>query len=135
MRARRLLAVTLSGTALLTHAWPGAKPLAAQAKFDTPGCPSFHEVHPTMTGMDALQAHVPGGFKIYPSDGEANEQLLLREIPIVSGGEIADAQADIDYRTNAHRRFPLQRCSQKKIRGLHVAQHRTIVRHPYSRIE
>lgn len=100
MRAPRLVAVTLSGTALLTHGLPGAGPLAAQAKFDNPGCPSFHAVHPTITGKDALQAQVPKGFKIYPSDVEANEQLLLREIPIVSGGEVADAQADIDYRTN-----------------------------------
>jgi SecD/SecF fusion protein len=56
-------------------------------------------VHPTITGKHALQALVPEGFKIYPSDVEPNEQLL-REIPIVSGGEVADAQADIDYRTN-----------------------------------
>jgi preprotein translocase subunit SecD len=39
-------------------------------------------------------------FKIYPSDVERNEPLLLREIPIVSGGEFADAHVDSDYRTN-----------------------------------
>ena len=43
---------------------------------------------------------VPAGFKIYPSDVEPNEQLLLREIPIVNASEINDAQADTDYRSN-----------------------------------
>jgi len=100
MRASRFIAVTLSGTTLLTGGLPGASPLAAQPKSANPGCPSFHQVHPTITGKEALQARVPEGFKIYPSDVEPNEQLLLREIPIVSGGEVAEAQADTDHRTN-----------------------------------
>ena len=99
MRASRLIAVTLSGTALLTGGLPGANPLVARPKPDNPGCPSFHKVHPT-SGKDALQARVPDGFAIYPSNVEPNELLLLRQSPIVSGGEVADAQADTDHRTN-----------------------------------
>jgi len=100
MRASRLIAVAWFNATLLAGGLCGASPLGAQPKSDNLGCPSFHEVHPTITGRDALQARVPEGFKIYPSDVEPNELLLLREIPIASGGEVAHAQADIDYRTN-----------------------------------
>jgi preprotein translocase subunit SecD len=89
----------LFSAALLAGGLRGISPLVAQPRSDNL-CPSFHEVHPTISGKDALQTRVPAGFKIFPSDVEPNEPLLLREIPIVSGGEIADAQADIDYRTN-----------------------------------
>jgi len=100
MHALRLIAVALFSTALLTGGVRGAGPLVAQPRSDKLGCPSFHEVHPTITRKDALQTRVPAGFKIYPSDVEPSEPLLLREIPIVSGSEIADAKADSDYRTN-----------------------------------
>ena len=100
MRASRLIAVALIRAALLASGLRGAGPLVAQPKSDNLGCPSFHEVHPTITGKNALKTRVPVGFKIYPSDVEPNEPLLLRETPIVSGGEIAAAQADSDYRTN-----------------------------------
>jgi hypothetical protein len=100
MNASRLIAVAWFSATLLAGGLCGASPLWAQPKSDNIGCPSFHEVHPTITGKDAVQARVPEGFKIYPSDVEPNEPLLLREIPIVSGGEVADAQADSDYRTN-----------------------------------
>jgi preprotein translocase subunit SecD len=79
-------------------AW--ASPFGAQPKSEKLGCPSFHEVHATITGKDALQAQVPVGFKVYASDVDHDEPLLLREIPIVTGDEVADAGADIDYRTN-----------------------------------
>ena len=39
-------------------------------------------------------------FQIYPSDVEHDEPLFLREIPVVSGEEVDDARADIDYRAN-----------------------------------
>ena len=101
MRASRLIAVAWFSAMLLAGGLPGGSPIEAQPKSDDLGCPSFHQVHPTMTGKDAIQARVPEGFKIYLSDVEPNEQVLLREIPIVSGGEVADAQADTDHRTNA----------------------------------
>jgi len=100
MRASRLIAVAWFSAMLMAGGLPGASPIGAQPKSDDLGCPSFHQVHPTITGKGALQAKVPEGFKTYPSDVEPNEQLLLREIPIVSGGEVADAQADTDHRTN-----------------------------------
>ena len=100
MRASRLIVVALFSAALLAGGLHGASPLGAQLKSDKLGCPSFHELHPTIAGKDALRAQVPEGFKIYPSDGEHDEPLLLREIPIVSGDEVADARAEIDYRTN-----------------------------------
>ena len=100
MRASRLIVVALFSAAFLAG-WTGStSELVAQPRSDNLGCPSFHEVHPTISGKDALQTRVPAGFKIYPSNVEPNEPLLLRETPIVSGGEIADAQADSDYRTN-----------------------------------
>jgi preprotein translocase subunit SecD len=100
MCASRLFGVTLYSIALLTGGLPGAGPLGAQPKSDNLGCPSFHEVHATITAKEVLQTRVPAGFKIYLSDGEQDKQLLLREIPIVSGSEVADARADIDMRTN-----------------------------------
>src|SRR5215470_10130819 len=100
MRASRLIAVALISAAWLAGVLRGAGPVVAQPKSDNLGCPSFHEVHPTITGKNALKTRVPVGYKIYPSDVEPNEPLLLRETPIVSGGEIANAQADSDYRTN-----------------------------------
>ena len=66
-------------------------------------CPSFHEVHPAITAKEALETRVPTGFKIYPSLDEQDEKVLLREIPIVSGGEVADARTDFDGRTSASR--------------------------------
>jgi preprotein translocase subunit SecD len=100
MRASRLVAVILSSTALLTGGSHGVSLLGAQPKSENLGCPSFHEVHPTTTAKEALQTRVPAGFKIYLSDVEHDDPVLLRETPIVSGGEVADAQADIEYRTN-----------------------------------
>jgi hypothetical protein len=100
MHGLRLIAVALFSATLLAGGVRGAGPLVAQPRSDKLGCPSFHEVHPTITGKDALLTRVPAGFKICPSDVEPSEPLLLREIAIVSGGEIADAEADSDYRTN-----------------------------------
>jgi preprotein translocase subunit SecD len=100
MRGLGLIAVALFSGALLAGALRGTGPLVAQPKSDNPWCPSFHEVHPTISGKDVLQTRVPAGFKIYPSDVEPNESLLLRKIPIVNGGELVDAQPDSDYRTN-----------------------------------
>src|SRR5262252_5576614 len=100
MRASHLIAVALFGAALLAGGLRGTSPLVAQPRSDNIGCPSFHEVHPTISGKDALQTRVPLAFRIYPSDVEPNEPLLLREVPIVSGGEFADAQVGSDYRTN-----------------------------------
>lgn len=64
------------------------------------GCLSFHEVHASVTAQEAAQIQVPDGFRIYPSADPQNAQLLLRETPVVSGGEVADAQPGFDARTS-----------------------------------
>jgi preprotein translocase subunit SecD len=100
IRASRSITVALFTAALLAVGLHGASPLGAQPKSEKLGCPSFHEVHATITGKDAVQTQVPAGFKVYASDVDHDEPVLLREIPIVTGDEVADARADIDYRTN-----------------------------------
>jgi hypothetical protein len=52
-----------------------------------------------MTAHEARQMGVPAGYRIYPSDVKEND-LLLREEPVVHGGDVADAQAAFDQRTN-----------------------------------
>lgn len=64
------------------------------------GCLSFHEVHATVTAQEATQTQVPEGFRIYPSADPPNSQLLLRETPVLGGGEVADAQPGFDARTS-----------------------------------
>jgi len=56
----------------------------------------FHEVHATMSVEGAHQGRVPIGFKIYPAPPA---ELLLREIPVIRGSDLADAQAFMDQRT------------------------------------
>ena len=63
---------------------------------------TFHEVHPTQSAADAKLTSVPQGFKIYPADKADTEaqdrEYLLREIPVVQGEELADAQPGFDHR-------------------------------------
>jgi preprotein translocase subunit SecD len=58
----------------------------------------FHEVHAAIGGVEqARQGRAPMGFRIYPAmPGE----LLLREIPVVKGSDLADAHAAFDQRTH-----------------------------------
>jgi protein-export membrane protein SecD len=55
----------------------------------------FHEV---ISAEEARQGRVPVGFKSYSAP--PGEALLLREIPVVRGNDLADAQASFDQRTN-----------------------------------
>jgi len=55
----------------------------------------FHEVIST---EEARQGRVPAGFKSYSAP--PGEALLLREIPVVRGNDLVDAQATFDQRTN-----------------------------------
>ena len=55
----------------------------------------FHEV---ISAEEARQGRVPAGFKSYSAP--PGESLLLREIPVVRGNDLADAQAAFDQRTN-----------------------------------
>jgi protein-export membrane protein SecD len=62
---------------------------------------TFHEVHPTISAEEARQTRVPLGFKIYDfADEEEGADILLREIPIVQGDDLVDAQPGFDQRTN-----------------------------------
>jgi TPR repeat protein len=62
-------------------------------------CFSLNEVHPTSTAKQAVQTQVPPGFKTYPATDAKNEGLLLRETPVVTDGDLADAQAGFDAHT------------------------------------
>lgn len=62
---------------------------------------SFHEVHPTITAEEARQTRVPLGFKIYPfADESEGADILLRELPVVQGDDLVDAQPGFDQQTN-----------------------------------
>jgi preprotein translocase subunit SecD len=62
-------------------------------------CVSFHEVHPSLTVDEARQRGAPAGYRVYSSDVKGHD-LLLREEPVLHGGEMADAQAGFDQLTN-----------------------------------
>jgi len=57
----------------------------------------FHEVHAAIGVEQARQGRMPTGFRIYRA---TSGELLLREIPIMQGSDLADAHAAIDQRTN-----------------------------------
>jgi len=62
---------------------------------------TFHEVHPSVTPEDAKLGTTPAGYKIYPAskeDGERAGSYLLREIAVVQGDELSDAQPGFDHR-------------------------------------
>ena len=54
----------------------------------------FHEV---ISAGEARQGRVPAGFKSYSAPPD---ELLLREMPVVRGNDLVDAQAAFDQRTN-----------------------------------
>ncbi len=60
---------------------------------------SFHEVHPTITPEEAQQSRPPVGFAVYPSQDGYVDSYLLRDLPIVQGEELVDAQPGQDSRT------------------------------------
>lgn len=59
---------------------------------------TFHEVHPSQTAEDAKLTGVPTGYKIYPGTKEEGGDYLLREVPVVQGEDLADAQPAFDSR-------------------------------------
>ncbi len=61
---------------------------------------TFHDVHPSISAAEAQQTRVPIGYKIYPSDEKDEQAYLLREIPVVPGDDLVDAQPGFDQRTN-----------------------------------
>jgi preprotein translocase subunit SecD len=61
---------------------------------------TFHEVNPQMTAEEARTTRVPQGYRIYPSGENDGFSYLLREVPIVQGDDLTDAQPGFDQRTN-----------------------------------
>ncbi|MGQ0671368.1 MAG: protein translocase subunit SecD [Hyphomicrobium sp.] len=65
---------------------------------------AFHEVHNTVTATEAKEGRVPIGFKIYESgEGESERRssgYVLKEVPVVSGEDLVDAQPGFDSRNN-----------------------------------
>ena len=57
----------------------------------------FHEVHAAISTHEARKGRMPLGFKIYSAPPE---ELLLREVPVLRGSDLADAQAAFDQRTS-----------------------------------
>lgn len=61
---------------------------------------TFHEVNFSTSVEDAKLTQVPLGFKIYPGIEKAEEggapEYLLKEIPVVPGEDLVDAQAGFD---------------------------------------
>lgn len=63
---------------------------------------SFHEVHPSLSGEEALATRVPLGYVVYPS-GDPDEpgvSYVVRERPVVRGEDLVDAQPSFDSRNN-----------------------------------
>ena len=65
---------------------------------------SFHEVHPSVSADEAKTGRVPTGYKIFkadPKDTEAaGREYVLRETAVVDGGDLSDAHANFEQRTN-----------------------------------
>jgi preprotein translocase subunit SecD len=57
-----------------------------------------------MTARDAKQKGVPTGYKVYPAGSDGipwEEEMLLREEPVLHGGDMASAQPSFDLNTNS----------------------------------
>jgi len=61
---------------------------------------TFHEVHPSISAEDAKLTTVPQGFKIYHGEASEGGDFLLREVPVVQGEDLADAQPGFDHLTH-----------------------------------
>ena len=61
---------------------------------------TFHEVHPTTSGNDAEETRVPIGYVVYPDAEDPVQKHLVREIPLIYGEDLVDAQPGFDQNTN-----------------------------------
>jgi preprotein translocase subunit SecD len=59
---------------------------------------SFHEVH-EMTAEQARKTRPPPGFKVFPGESKEEADLVLKEVPVVSGEELTNAQPSTDSKT------------------------------------
>src|SRR5262245_23824948 len=80
----------------------GAPHVGVQSTPQQKWCLTIHEVHRSMTALQAQRRGVPAGYRIYPSPEDFREkEMLLLEEPVIHGGDMADAQAGVDPRTNS----------------------------------
>jgi preprotein translocase subunit SecD len=65
------------------------------------GCLSFHLVHPKVLAYGAMQDGAPAGFRITLIRGSERpeEGLVVSETPVVTGSDLADAEAAVDANT------------------------------------
>lgn len=61
---------------------------------------TFHDVHPNMTAAQARESMIPLGYVIHPDADDPNYEHLLKEIPVVYGEDLVDAQPGFDQDTN-----------------------------------
>lgn len=107
MGALRLVASAILMAVLTTGGAGSIRPADAQSGVPSGapppyrGCLSFHLVHPEVQAYGALQNGVPAGFGIYLIRGSdrREEGLVLGETPVVTGSDLADAEADLDPST------------------------------------
>jgi len=65
---------------------------------------AFHEVHPSVSAEEARSGRVPSGYRLFKADPKDVEstgrEYVLRENPVVDGGDLADAHASFEQRSN-----------------------------------
>jgi protein-export membrane protein SecD len=61
---------------------------------------TFHEVHPSVSAEEARQTRPPTGYRVYPSLERTGGAILLKELPVVDGQDLVDAQPSFDQRDN-----------------------------------
>jgi protein-export membrane protein SecD len=61
---------------------------------------TFHDVHPNMTAAQARESMIPLGYVIHSDADDPNYEHLLKEIPVVYGEDLVDAQPGFDQDTN-----------------------------------
>ncbi len=61
---------------------------------------TFHDVHPTMSGQEAEQSQVPLGFVVYPDAEDPGHSYVVREIPLIYGEDLVDANPGFDQNTS-----------------------------------
>jgi protein-export membrane protein SecD len=61
---------------------------------------AFHEVDRTMSAEQAAVSGPPVGSKIYDYEDEGKGKILLKEVPVVTGGDLVSASASFDQQTN-----------------------------------
>lgn len=99
MRIARVVAMACCMAAVVALMGPwNARLAGAQSPSAEKWCMSFHATHPVMTARQAREKGVPAGYRIHPCrECGTDDELLLREEPVLDGGDLADARPDVDH--------------------------------------